>query len=478
MRLPFRSLTVTLATAWSLVAAPAAGYDFEVSSRTEAYGYQLRRFDRDGLVLLNRRRLTQYLGLRIFNLLEPGQLASSPSRPGRPPALIYAAGLMRFFSDFGSFAQDETDADSELENDQFELLLGTIEGRNLWTYLDFSFGRQYDAELMDFFAYDGLRLRLNSPWKVFIETSFGAQVNRTVPFSAAVFETDGTSGDGPDDEVLAPAYAVAVGIDDPDLVDLRLAYRHVASRAEAPIDADRQQMRTFWGTDQELLFAHAGLPLQLLGSRLGGAARYNLLTSRFDELRLEWDQHLGRSHHMSFEVLRSRPHFDGDSIFNVFALEPFGELAGRYTVDLWRGVLLEARGGYRWFWQGQDTVDANGYSAGLLVSWMHPRARADAELFLTDGYGGRNAGGDLGALWHSPRWVFERRITLDGRLSLVHFRDDRPDVDPLLTFGFQLGAQVRLLPELLLHLSLEDNINRIFDSALRLLAVLDMNFAP
>ena len=62
-----------------LSALPARAYDFEITARTEGRGYQLRRYHGDTVSFVNRRRVTQYLGLRIFNLLDPGQ---NPFGPG------------------------------------------------------------------------------------------------------------------------------------------------------------------------------------------------------------------------------------------------------------------------------------------------------------------------------------------------------------------------------------------------------------
>jgi hypothetical protein len=457
----------------------AWAYDFEVNARTEAYGYQLRRYGRDGVSLLSRRRVTQYLGLRLFNLLESGRQAHSSSDPTRPPALIYAQGLMRFFSDFGDFT-NRLDEVPELENDEFELLLGSIEGRNLWGYVDFSLGRQYDAELMDFFAYDGLRLRANAPWGMFVEGYAGFQVDRSTPFAAAVFELDGTSGSSPHDDAFAPSFGIAAGIDDSDLLELRVAYRAVISRADVMLDADGTSFEPRWGRDQEVLFVHIALPAPRWGSRVTGALRYNMLTNDFDELQFGLSQRFGPRHLLSLDVLRSRPHFDGDSIFNIFALEPFSELAGSYRVELPASFWITLRGGYRWFWSTPEDPDAQtgAYSAGLLSGWSHQRARVDLELFALGGYGGDRFGADLGGLWSSPRWLFGRRITLDGRISLIRLSDAASRLGSLTTLSLQAGAEIRLLPQLRLHLMVEDNISRLYDSAFRVLGLLDMSFAP
>jgi len=56
---------------WALVAvAPLAlAYDFDLNVRTVGQGYQVRRFAGSGVTeLLNRRRLTQLLDLRVYDL--------------------------------------------------------------------------------------------------------------------------------------------------------------------------------------------------------------------------------------------------------------------------------------------------------------------------------------------------------------------------------------------------------------------------
>jgi hypothetical protein len=89
---PARATVTILLCAVALLGpgSPASAYDFEITSRTEAYGYQLRRYFLDGIQFLNRRRVHQWLGLRVFNLLEPGQEPWSPrgrggGAPPRPP---------------------------------------------------------------------------------------------------------------------------------------------------------------------------------------------------------------------------------------------------------------------------------------------------------------------------------------------------------------------------------------------------------
>jgi len=459
-----------------LLLVPASGeaYDFEIRARTEGHGYQLRRYDGTGVSFVNRRRITQYLGLRIFNLLDDG---SRPYGAGTPsPALIYVHAMMRFDTDFGAFIKPNHDV-PELENNQFDLMIGALEGRDLLGgRVDFTLGRQFDAELMDFFAYDGLRVRLKLPYHLFVESHFGIQTARARPFSAAVLEIDGTSDDL-SSEALAPTFGVAGGIDDLERMSLRVAYRGTASRAEPGLDQVPTGIEgSHWGVDQELLFFSVAYRVPVLDTRPLLGLRYNLLTAQFDDVQVALLQQIGQRQGLQLEYLRSRPHFDGDSIFNLFALEPFNELAGRYWFRLLDSRLaLSARLGCRRFWSDEDEGDDVkpwSLSSGVGARWRDGRLVADLDLYYMGGLGTFTLGGDLWGRWRLLRW-----LDLEGRVSLVD-ADDASYQQDLLNFGFQAGGVVRLFRGVGLHVMVEDNISRLYRSALRILAIVDLEFAP
>jgi hypothetical protein len=465
-----------------LTAKPARAYDFEVSSSTQAYVYQLRRYDQNGLSFTNRRRITQLLGLRVFNLLDDGRLANKPASD-KPPRLLQIKFLMRFFTDYGDFARSSL-APPELRDDRFELLFGSLEGRNFFGFVDFSLGRQYDLESLDIFAYDGLRVRLNIPYGLFVESYFGVQVNRSHPLSIAVFQTDGTSDSSDADDVPAPALGVALGVSR-DRFGVRLAYRGVASYARAVDDAGPS-----WGIDQEILVASGRVTLPWLESRIASGVRYNLLNARIDELYGRILQPIGR-HRVELEALHSRPHFDGDSIFNVFALEPFNELAGRFNLRLGSQFSVEARAGHRWMWSDAlENSSARALTLMAALGWRHLRSFARLEgFYLRSEHAGRRYGGELYGRWLSPAWFWGQRIGFSGRLSLARYEQIRQQSTGassdqvsyergITNLGLQAGAEVRFLPNVRLFLSFEDNISRLYDSALRFLALLDMEFQP
>jgi hypothetical protein len=454
-------------------ARPAAGYDFEVTSRTEGYAYQLRRYGQDGIQLWNRRRLTQYLGLRIFNLLGTDGEAIG-SRPGRLLPLVTFHALMRLSTDFGSFA-DSVPVVPEVENNQLDLMVAALEGRNLWGMLDFAAGRQIDMEALDFFAFDGLKVRVTSPWHLYLEAYAGTQVAGAHPFSSAVFETDGASGDR-SREAWSPTFGLATGIDDVRGAHVRAAYRGLASKATPATHGAGGSGDSLWGVDQEVLFLGAGIDLPWLRLRPQLALRYDLLTAQVDDLQASAVLPLAPELEAQLEYLRSRPHFDGDSIFNIFTLEPFSAVSGRATLRLWSQLSLSARLGYRWFWaaeaEGPD-VERSATSLGCVVGWRRARVHANLEAHGLLGREGTTMGADLDGGW-TPR----RFVTLEGRLSAVRLYDSTHRDKALFSFGVQAGALFRLVRGVRLLVLLEDNVSRLYASALRLLGVLDMEFAP
>ncbi|MBW2735780.1 MAG: hypothetical protein JRH20_25620, partial [Deltaproteobacteria bacterium] len=390
---------------------------------------------------------------------------------------LYGQFLLRFFTDFGSYARGGGDV-AELADNEFHLLLGSLEGRNIYGFLDFSLGRQYQMEGYDLFALDGLRLRVNLPYELFVEGSFGVQVNRAHPFAPAVFETDGTSGEG-GDEPLSPVFSVAVGVDAPEIFQLRVAYRGVASYGEAPA-SNLSVAQELWGVDQEILVAQVAMRLPIVGTRISGGLRYNLLTALYDELGLQLSQGVGR-HRFELEALRSRPHFDGDSIFNVFALEPYSELAARYAWRILDGLSVATRLGYRWFFTPEEvTSTAESLAWALSLAWRpSQRFFASSDFFwLESEDAGERLGGDIMGRWTSAPFIYGRRLTLEGRVSLARYVDHQRDLDAITTFGVQLGGTLRILPGMRLHLLVEDNINRLNSSVFRFLAMLDMEFRP
>jgi hypothetical protein len=276
-------------------------------------------------------------------------------------------------------------------------------------------------------------------------------------------------------EAWSPTFGVALGAEGLRGIHLRTAYRGTASRAPRAPDEEGEASESIWGIDQELLFFSASYQIPVLGTRPLFGLRYNFLGGQIDDLQAAILQQLGRSHRIHLEYLRSRPHFDGDSIFNIFTTEPFDELVGRYGWQLIQQLELSLRLGYRRYWSAPEessSGQADAYSFGLGGLWRSRRLQAALDLYYLGGLGDGTMGGDLEGIWRVLSW-----LKAEGRLSLVRFQSDRRGTDDVLNFGFQAGVRVQLFRGVLVHLMVEDNISRLNDSALRLLGVLDLEFA-
>jgi hypothetical protein len=484
----------------------ASAYEFEIESETVGQAYQLRwtRFsERDRI--LDRRRFTESLGLDVWGILEPSYDAARPDPPPLAPFDLYVTFRMRLLHDFGDYTAGDvahgaqvdsaTSAVPELgrEDLELEILWAAVGARGILDRIDVALGRQLVVDSFDWIALDGLTAVARLPGHVAVEALGGFLVRDSSPLGSPTHEPDGTSSsecsvfqDGAFKDATtceqrrkpAPTWGAALATHGLRWLSARLSYRRTVAATAAGLYPDASGEAPGWGVLEEKVAASARL--RLLGGRLFpyAAARWNLVLGGIDEAHAGVRLALG-DHAFTPEALYSFPSFDGDSIFNVFAAQPYWD--GRLTYDLWpgRGALrLYARGFVRRF-VNEDIATIQFAAASKLAAggaiggrWRGSGLALRADLSYEDGYGGRRAGGSLSGSWEATRrWSFE------GRASLVHFDEDMLDDLHATSFGAQAGARVRLGPGMTLHLLGEDNFNR-FDRGLRLLAMLDLAFRP
>lgn len=498
-------------------ASPVGAYDFEIGATTIGQGYQLRWFrfsERDRL--LNRRRFTQSLRLHIWNILEPPVDPAFPDKRRKAPFDLYFTTSMRFDHDFGSYASGDTryplggmtivedaiDAFPDLANQHMELdvLYAYVGGRRLFGFLDFQLGRQLTVDTLDWYSFDGLHLRVRTPWWFALETHGGLGVRSSSLFGSPTHEPDGTStsgcmvfdeGDlrwatGADSECeqrdrLMPTFGFAAETYGRRNLQARVSYRRAFSRTDFDVYPDAGSPT--WGVNEEKLMASVRGNFAQGGVVPWVAARWNFLFGQIDEanagLRLAWAQHA-----ITPEAIYSMPSFDGDSIFNVFSTEPYRDL--RVTWDVWPGrgrLRAYARGWLRLFDHSDEGRLASGEKvesenrttgAGVGARLRFPdRGFARLDLFWEDGYGGLRAGGDV-----SARWRLRRDLSLEGRVSVIRFDEDSLEGLHATTFGAQGGGRWILGEGIALHLLAEENINRFHASEFRLMGLLDLAFQP
>jgi hypothetical protein len=172
-----------------LLPAVAHAYDFQIEAETVGQGYQLRAAD-DAVV--NRRRLTQYLGLHLFNLGPTDEMG----RP-RPRNQFYITIGMRFDADFGEYPNIELPPGRTPEREvfptRFDLLYAYLGGDSVFGFLDFKLGRQIMVDLFDYYAFDGLHVQARTPWHLAAEAWGGLNVSGLSIFDTPVYRVDGVA---------------------------------------------------------------------------------------------------------------------------------------------------------------------------------------------------------------------------------------------------------------------------------------------
>jgi hypothetical protein len=319
-----------------VVARPARAYDFEISAQTIGQGYQLRAADD---TLVNRRRLTQYLGLDVYNV-GPRDLIGRPLDRNQ----FYLTVWMRFDAELGDYNSQKPLSGvtglRELDASRLELLYAFIGGRNLFGFVDFQLGRQLLVDLFDYQSFDGLHVEVKTPVHLAVEAWGGLNVTGAAPFDSPVYRVDGVAlGGNPfgslparQQEALEPTFGVAartLGLRD---VMARVSYLRTISFTGAQRQAGEPSSGVI--DEKAALTARARLWQGRIVPWVG--LRYNVLAGLVDEIQAGGRLTLGR-HALQAEYVYSAPTFDGDSIWNVFGSQAFNDV--RLTYDLALGHL-------------------------------------------------------------------------------------------------------------------------------------------
>ncbi|MCU1279620.1 MAG: hypothetical protein JWM53_3166, partial [bacterium] len=79
-------------------------------------------------------------------------------------------------------------------------------------------------------------------------------------------------------------------------------------------------------------------------------------------------------------------------------------------------------------------------------------------------------------IWGDNLGVRAGAVFAEGRLSFASFRDDSRPIDHAESFGLQAGVRWTPLDGISVHGLVEENVNRLYTSQLRVLALLDLSF--
>lgn len=455
-----------------------------VVSRTMGEGYMVKAPGQDGAVL-RRRRLVQYVNMDVLELLPP----KDPRKFRRDPedgqlSIVSSLRLRHDFGDYRSGAVGDTRSLVQtLDGRQVDLLYAYVQGRRLGGWVDFRAGRQFEMTGLDFYAFDGGWVRVQTPAHFAVEGFSGLMVRGRDVLGYPSFELDGTWGTLAD-QALSPMAGAAVSTADLKWVDARLGYRRTFSPSAINEDLDDPERGPFQsGIDQEVV--SAAVSLNFVEGKLHphAAARVNLGTARLDDLVVGIDWQLTEIHHLRANYLRTIPAFDLDSIFNVFAITPFEDVRLAYQVKVGPLWTLAARGQMRLFRNetttlGQDpTADVRfggGGGAGAVLRTHRFMLRAD--LYGLGGEGGEQLGGSI----DTRTWVLWQRLGIDLRAYGLAYRDDIGSGLPERkgwSVALQTGGNVRLWKNVHLNLVAEPMISSLWRAHFRTLAIFSADWS-
>jgi hypothetical protein len=432
---PFAAAALGLAALGPL---RAGATEVEVQADTALQGYQIT--DPWGDVIVERRRFTQTVGLGLYNL-------QGRYQPGE--ADYRAVFMLRLDSDFGVNARltgasaggETTYATGAgngvrfvpgLQAHAVDLMYGYVEGRNLaHGLLGFRLGRQYVADALGWWSFDGGLVRLTTPFFLQIEAYGGLEQRAGMPLSTGRYERQGVwrgshtgFGTGADMPSVvdypsymytepAPAFGVAVESVGPSWIHGRFSYRRVYNTGTALATAFPDQagtnVRTVDGIriSQDRFGWAADVGKPDLGTVRGGFT-YDLYNQLFASFNASAEAYLGKRATLGADVDYFVPTFDADSIWNWFTHGPISTITGRAAVRFTKRFDVSASGGARlWTAEGDASPDP---ATGLSRLGAGQCAAAQAQLARVGGLLDCN----LGQVYLDPSSSAVQRYTQDA----------------------------------------------------------------
>ena len=393
---------------------------------------------------------------------------------------------MRLRHDFGTFTRrargDAERLIESLDGRQIDLLFGYIEGQRIARWLDFRAGRQFEMSGLDFYAFDGGWVRARTPAHIAVEAFAGQQVDGTAVFGFPTFELDGTQGT-PGDRSNSPMVGAGFSLADLNFADARFAYRRTWSPAGVNRKVEDVEGTGGVGTVVDQEFVTGSVNLRLFKGRFSpfAAGRYNIGTSRLDDLSggLAWA--LTDIHFVRALYIRTIPAFDLDSIFNVFALEPFEDVRVVYEVrpsSYWRiygrfqGRIFHSEQTAELETEPEDpTVFGGGGGGG--VAYQRRRFGMRIDGYGLGGEGGIRAGGSVDTRTH----VLWDRIAIDARGYGLYYRDELVNERRGYSLALQAGTNVRLGHGVYLNVIGEELFTPFYRTAFRAFGSLSFDWA-
>lgn len=447
---PLRKVTMKNGFLFLLIAAmlqslPALSYDQQVSASVSLEGYTV--YSRNGTTL-SRRRVVSNLGLGAWNLLS-GE--TDPYYKGPRLSIDFA---VRLSGDMG-VSRKESTATSELnfvpgaEPLSFSLLSGYINAEGfLRDTLDFRIGRQMSLDTLGFFAFDGITAKLRLPLGISVVTYLGFEIRGGQLFGYDNFELDGTDrGDRedltsdryPDREKADARLSVGceLSVAPKRWIEAAAAFRAVGIIGDAGNMADERAGGR--------LSIHAGMfqsTAQVVYNTM-----INGISEGVGEIGVTPADMLG----IFVEYRRSRPVFEGDSIFNVFDTTPQNDLGGRFDLRIRRFIDLSAWGFTVLANEGgglsgdKDDAWVSGAGGGIGAKYHTTERSLSGRFSMQQEWGEQRIGAEIGG---GHGFLRNNRLWLSFRLSYWHIEDDFSELYRGDTAGYVISGRFNITHQL------------------------------
>lgn len=498
-----RTACAALAFSLAFVPEPAAAYEAEVRTTTDAQFYTLQSPYGDPVV--RRRRYTQTLALHVYDI---HGTALDPDAP----QLSFKARV-RLDGDFG---QEDAERNPDvagryvpgLEQAPLDVMYAYLEGTGYVNGLvGFRLGRQYVTDALGWWSFDGGLVRLTTPVFLQLEAFGGFEQRGGLPIQLGTsrYERDGVYRGNRNDlefdqyphfleeSKLAPAYGFALESTGVHWIHGRLSYRKVINRdtvVVSPFPAAGGGYVTVGGarvSSERIGYSmHASEPS--LGAAKGHVV-YDFYNQLWSEHGAALDWYATEKLTLGAEYDYFMPTFDGDSIFNWFSHSGMTTLLGRGEYRFSRRFDVAASGGAKLF---RTEGDSGSYADAQLDPNRDPDR--DDTGTLTDGVGslggryrwsdgsvgvrsmveggkrGHRVGGDVTTTQRFDGGFYETLVIL----SLYDWEDGlRPQRDAT-SFTYVLGGGILPLETTRIGLEWEHSMNRLVGQRFRVLATLDL----
>jgi len=519
-------------------AAPAHAYEFWLRARTIGQTYRLREYRLLGPDLfLGRRRITQLLALRIFDVGDLAATRRQQRLPDNGPRITWQSYL-RIDHDFGDYTSERLTLPGPIRRDALDVypeLADTVSNLDLmygFLQVDGLFddrasvqvGRILSDDGWGQAAFDGIATKVKPPAPIVVSASAGLRVRASSPLGVSGYELDGTSGAGcreyvegptpgsgswqlidrnrvitdhrlssdyelcPQRDMRQPTVAITLATARTGRFGGELGYRRTWSETVGLIDTvdrldypDRGLYPNDFnqapdsGVNEERLHARAWGSLAHGKLRFEPYAdvRFSLLHGLFD--RADAGVRIKRGDH-SLEpgVEYFFPTFDGDSIFNAFSIEP--------TTDVRLGYQYAPDQPWRahasaWLRRYSHDGDLPATSGGLDAGVEHAFGsawRGRADVLWDDGWGGRRVGGAADVAWKARYNIWTR-----GRVIVLGVHEDESSRGRRYVSTAGVASMTFQLAESVgVHAIAELDHDEIHDYMTRVIGVLDLAFAP